>query len=88
MGAKVFAKGREVFPIFEVRRTIETDLLLASEGHEPVVSIPSHFGVTEISNIAHEYGVAFVLGEGIAAIGAIRDRLMLPADLRLGINRY
>ena len=88
MRAKVFAKGREVFPFLEVRGGIEPDLLLASKRHEPMIAIPSHFRVTKIRDIAHQNGVSFVLGKGIAAIRAIRDRLMLPADLRLGINRY
>ena len=53
-----------------------------------MIAIPSHFWVAEISNIAHEYGVAFVLGEGIAAVGAIRDRLMLPDTLGLSEDSY
>ena len=88
MSAYSFAKGREVLPVLEVRRSIETDLLLAGKRHEPMIAIPSHFRITEVCDVAHEYGVAFVLGEGITAVGAIRDRLMLPDTLGLSEDSY
>ena len=88
MSAYSFAKGREIRPLLEVRRSIETDLLLASERHQPMVTIPSHFRITKVGDITHQNGVAFVLGKGIAAVGAIRDRLVLPDDFRLRIDRY
>ena len=53
-----------------------------------MVTIPSHFRITKVGDITHQNGVAFVLGKGIAAVGAIRDRLVLPDDFRLRIDRY
>ena len=88
MSAYSFAKGREIRPLLEVRRSIETDLLLASERHQPMVTIPSHFRITKVGDITHQNGVAFVLGKGIAAVGAIRDRLMLPDTLGLSEDSY
>ena len=48
-----------------------------------MIAIPSHFRVAEISNIALQYGVAFVLGKGISAVGTIGDGLVLSDFLRL-----
>ena len=53
-----------------------------------MIAIPSHFRITEVCDVAHEHRVAFVLGKGIAAVGAIRDRLMLPDTLGLSEDSY
>ena len=90
MRTEVFSKGGEVFPFLEVFRAVETDLLLASKRHQPCLRflVPHHFGVTEIGYIAHQHGISFVFGEGISAVGAVRDRLMLTDHFGLRINRH
>ena len=86
MCAITLAKSREKSPLAQVIRSIKTYLLPASQRHQPMVPVTHHFRVAEIGHIAHKDRIAGVLGKRRPTIGTVGDRLMLPADLRLGID--